>query len=81
LLGRLRVRSHVKFVLGKFPRDTRHVFGGPCKDVLILTEEIDELAFLFAVEAGADGHALGGVSRIQWYLPGVLGRLKRAFSN
>ena len=39
-------------MLGEFRRDTWHVFGGPCEDVSILMEEIDELAFLFAVEAG-----------------------------
>ena len=27
-----------------------NVLGGPCEDVAILMEEIDELAFLFAVE-------------------------------
>ena len=40
-------------MLGEFRRDTRHVLGGPCEDVAILTEEIDELAFLFAVEVCA----------------------------
>src|ERR1043165_5320105 len=35
----------VKLLLGKFPRYSRHVLRGPCKDIPILTEELDELAF------------------------------------
>jgi hypothetical protein len=30
------------------------VRSGPCKDIPILTEEADELAFLFGVQTGAD---------------------------
>ena len=37
-------------MLGKIRRNTWHVLGRPCEDVPILMEEIDELAFLFAVE-------------------------------
>ena len=43
----------MKFVLDEIRQDTWHVFGGPCKDISILTKEIDELAFLFAIEARA----------------------------
>ena len=51
----------MKLVLGVLPRDSRHVLWRPCKDVLILTEEVDELAFLFGAEVGTDGDALLGV--------------------
>ena len=40
-------------MLGEIRRNTQHVFRGPCEDVSILTEEIDKLAFLFAVKVGS----------------------------
>jgi len=39
----------VKRVLGKFPGNTRHVGRRPCEDVPVLTEELDERAFLFVI--------------------------------
>ena len=63
-------------MLGEFCRYTWHVFRGPCKDVSILTEEIDELAFLFAVKVCTyDGVPLW-VLRVQGYLLCFLGRLE-----
>ena len=38
---------YIKAVLSEFPRDTWHVRRFPCKDVPVLTEELDERAFLF----------------------------------
>ena len=65
-------------MLGEIHRNTRHVFGRPCEDVPILTEEIDELAFLFAVEVCTyDGVPLW-VLRIQGYLLCLFGRLEGA---
>ena len=55
----------MKFVLGEFPRYSRHVLRGPCKDVPILTEELDELAFLFAAESGPDDAALARLGGVQ----------------
>ena len=74
-MDRLGVLADVKFVLGVLPRDTRHVLGGPCEDIPILTEEVDELAFLFAVEAGAYDNVLAaaGVFRVQLHFLGLLG--------
>ena len=67
-------------MLGEIRRNTRHGLGGPCEDVPILTEEIDELAFLFAVELFPyDGIPLW-VLRIQGYLLCLLGRLERTLS-
>ena len=54
-------------MLGEFLRDTWHVLGGPCKDVLILTEEIDEPAFLFAIEVGSHDSVPLWVVRVQGY--------------
>ena len=47
LLDRLGAGPDVEMVLDEFPRYTRHVLWRPCKDVPVLTEELDELAFLF----------------------------------
>ena len=55
----------MKLELGEFPQHTRHVMRSPCKDVLILTEKLDELAFLFAAQAGSDDHKLGGVGGVE----------------
>ena len=66
----------MKLVLGELPRYTRHVMRSPCKDVLILMEELNELAFLFAAQAGSDNHELGGVAGIQSNPLAVLGSLK-----
>ena len=78
MTDRLGVLADVKFVLGVLPRDTRHVLVGPCEDIPILTEEVDKLAFLFAVEAGAyDGKPLRLVG-VQGDLLGLLGRLEGA---
>ena len=65
LLDWLGARPDVKLVLDEFPQHTRHVLWRPCKDVPILTEKLDELAFLFAAQAGSDNHGLGGVGGIQ----------------
>ena len=63
-------------MLGEFRRDTRHVLGGPCKDVAILMEEIDELAFLFAVEVCTYDSVSLWVLRVQGYPLGLFGRLE-----
>ena len=46
-------------MLGEFPRYTRHVLGEPCENVPILTEELDELVFLFAIEVRPHDDELG----------------------
>ena len=67
-------------MLGEIRRNTRHVLGGPCEDVPILTEEIDELAFLFAVKACAYDSVPLRVLWVQGYFLCFLGRLERALS-
>ena len=66
-------------MLGEFRRYTRHVFGGPCEDVPILTEEIDELAFLFAIKVCTYDSVPLRVLRVQGYLLCLFGRLERTF--
>ena len=67
-------------MLGEIRWDTWHVFGGPCEDVPILTEEIDELAFLFAVKVCTYDSVPLWVLRVQGYLLGLFDRLERALS-
>ena len=68
----------MEFVLGILPRNTRHVLWDPCKDVPIITKEVDELAFLFAIEAGAYDNVLAaaGVFRVELHFLGLLGGLE-----
>src|SRR3954471_3743195 len=59
LLDRLRAWPNVQLVLGEFSRHTRHVLWRPCKDVPVLTEELDEISFLFLAKASSDHNKLG----------------------
>jgi hypothetical protein len=43
----LGARDYFQGMLGKFPGYTSHVRWLPCKDIPVLTEELDERAFLF----------------------------------
>ena len=67
----------MKRVLGQFPRDTRQVLIGPGKDVSVLTEELDERAFLFLVQPGTDDDGALRVGFVNADLPGLLGGLER----
>ena len=49
LLDRFKLGINIKSVLSEFPRYTWHVRRFPCKDVLVLTDELDERAFLFGI--------------------------------
>ena len=46
-------------VLSQSPGYTRHVRRFPCKDVPVLTDELDERAFLFWIQVGTDDELLG----------------------
>src|SRR3954469_22161201 len=59
LLDRFRTWPNVDLVLGEFPRHSRHVLWRACKDVPVLTEELDELAFLFVAMSSSDQNELG----------------------
>ena len=71
MFDRLGVWPDMKGVLGEFPRYTRHVLGGPCKNVPIHTEEFDELALLFVVQVRPHGDELGLVIFVEEDLLGV----------
>jgi hypothetical protein len=51
----------MKFLLNKFPRNSRHVTRLPCEDVPIFLEEFDEREFLFGVQIGAYVSKLGSL--------------------
>jgi hypothetical protein len=55
-------------VLGKFPRYTCHVIWLPCEDVPVLTEELDERAFLFGGQICPNGGGLGGIANDKFHL-------------
>ena len=59
LPDRLKLWINIKSVLSEFSRDTRHVRRFPCKDVPVLTDELDERAFLFWIQIGIDDELLG----------------------
>ena len=59
LPDRFKLRINVKSVLSEFSRDTQHVRRLPCKDVPVLTDELDECAFLFWIQVGTDDELLG----------------------
>ena len=68
---------HMQSVLSQLPGYTWHVRGFPCKDVPVLTEELDERFFLFAVEGGGDvGRRCVGVGGVDVHGFCVPGRLK-----
>ena len=62
LLDRLKLWISIKSVLSEFPRYTWHVKRLPCKNVPILTDELDERAFLFGIQVGTDSELLGRIA-------------------
>ena len=61
-------------VLSQLPGNTRHVRWLPREDVPVLTEELDELAFLFAVQSSGNVGGLGiRVLRMDMNLLGITG--------
>ena len=59
-------------MLGDLPRNARHIRGLPCKDVFVITEEVNECAFLFGGEHGTDAY------RFTFRVAGVYEDLLRA---
>ena len=59
LLDWLKLGIDIESVLSEFPRYTWHVRRLPCKNVPILTDELDERAFLFGIQVGTDSELLG----------------------
>jgi hypothetical protein len=59
-------------VLGQFSRDSRHIRRLPCEYVSVILYELDERAFLFVIQAGADDGGLALISEPEvdpfWFL-------------
>ena len=64
-------------MLGKFPRYTFHVGRLSGKYVPILTEELDERAFLFGIQVRPNGGGLGGIAYHKFHRLGLDGGLER----
>jgi hypothetical protein len=63
-------------VLGKIPGDARHFCRTSHKYALIAPEEIDELAFLFGVQASPDLDGLGEVFDVDLHGLSILNRFE-----
>ena len=63
-------------MLGKFPRYTFYVGRLPGKDAPILTEELDERAFLFGIQVRPNGGDLGGIAYHKFHRLGLDGGLE-----
>jgi hypothetical protein len=59
-------------VLGDLLGDTRHFYWTPRKYVIIVSEEVKKLAFLFGVQAGLDFNGLGRVFNVDMHGLGIL---------
>jgi hypothetical protein len=78
LLYRLGAQLDPQGMLSNFPRNAWHIQGFPCEDVTVRTEEVDENAFLFGGEVGADAqHLVVEAAGVYEDLLGALCGLKR----
>jgi hypothetical protein len=62
LSDRPRLGIDLQFVLGQFSRDSRHIRRLPCEYVSVILQKLDVRAFLFVIQAGADGGSLAFIS-------------------
>ncbi|KAK1694535.1 hypothetical protein QYE76_011232 [Lolium multiflorum] len=63
-----RARDPVEVVLGKFPGYSWHVSWTPCEDSPVLTEELDERAFLCDIHVCGNGRRFLWICRVDLYL-------------
>ena len=63
-------------MLGDLPRYPRHVRWLPCEDITIVTQEVDELAFLIGRELGPDPNHLGWVGGVNSHRLGFFERME-----
>jgi hypothetical protein len=49
-------------VLGQFSQDSRHICRLPCEYVSVILQKLDERAFLFVIQAGADDGGFAFIS-------------------
>jgi hypothetical protein len=62
LLDRPHLGIDLQFVLGQLSRDSRHIHRLPCEYVSVILQKLDERAFLFVIQAGADDGSLAFIS-------------------
>jgi hypothetical protein len=62
LSDRPRLGIDLQLVLDQFSRDSRHICRLPCEYVSVILQKLDERAFLFVIQAGADDGSLAFVS-------------------
>jgi hypothetical protein len=55
----------IQFVLGQLSRDSRHIRRLPCEYVSFILQKMDERAFLFVIQAGADDGGLAFISELE----------------
>jgi hypothetical protein len=60
---RPRLGIDLQFVLSQLSRDSRHIRRLPCKYVSVILQKLDERAFLFVIQAGADDGSLAFISK------------------
>ena len=72
LLGRLQARDEAQCMLDDLPWYAWHVRRLPCEDIMIVAQEVDELAFLFGRELGTDSHRFGWVGGVNTHRLGFL---------
>jgi hypothetical protein len=63
-------------VLGDLLGDAWHFYWTPHKCALVVSEEVDELAFLFGVQASSDLDYLGRVFGVNLYGLSILSRFE-----
>ena len=68
-------------VLGEFPGSSWYDGWAPCKDFPVLTEKLDERAFLFWSEILRHKSSLGGVCRVDLMRSGVTAGVEIHFGN
>jgi hypothetical protein len=62
LSDRPRLGIDLHFVLGQFSRDSQHIRWLPCEYISVILQKLDERAFLFVVQAGANDSGLAFIS-------------------
>jgi hypothetical protein len=62
LSDRPRLGIDLQFVLGQLSPDSRHIRRLPCEYVSVILQKLDEHAFLFVIQAGADDGGLTFIS-------------------
>lgn len=68
-------RVDLWFVLGQFPGNVGHVRRLPSEHITIVLHEPNERAFLFDIEAGADGCRIAHVGEAETGLLSLFSRL------